>query len=101
MEEVYVLAVMRTPIVGKNGRFRTVQPESLGVAVLRALQKPCASVAAVISLAYAKLASGRAMHELRAAWKVRPCSLCGTRADGKYIGHPCCYTTYLKAGRCS
>lgn len=102
MEEVYVLAVMRTPIVGKNGCFRTVQPELLGAAVLRALQKrcgfiqpdgilggnavgtggnitrlmslqagfdysipsctidmQCASAAAAISLAYAKLASGQ------------------------------------------
>lgn len=102
MEEVYVLAVMRTPIVGKNGRFRTVRPELLGAKVLKALQNrcgftqpdgilggnavgtggnitrlmsllagwdssvpactidmQCASAAAALSLAYAKLASGQ------------------------------------------
>lgn len=102
MEEVYVLAVMRTPIVGKNGRFRTVRPEVLGAEVLKSLQKrckilqpagilggnavgtggnitrlmsllagfspsvpactidmQCASAAAAIALAYAKLASGQ------------------------------------------
>ena len=102
MEDVYVLAVMRTPIVGKNGRFRTVRPEILGAEVLKALKNrcgfaapdgilggnavgtggniarlmslqagfdpsvpactvdmQCASAAAAISLAYAKLASGQ------------------------------------------
>ncbi len=102
MEEVYILGAMRTPIVGKNGPFRTVRPEVLGARVMQALQQrydagplsgviggnavgtggnitrlmallagigqtvpaftvdmQCASAAAAISLAYAKIASGQ------------------------------------------
>ena len=39
MEEVYILGAMRTPIVGKNGPFRSVRPEVLGARVLQALQQ--------------------------------------------------------------
>ena len=37
MEDVYVLGAMRTPIVGKNGPFRSVRPEVMGAEVLKAL----------------------------------------------------------------
>ena len=102
MEEVYVLGAMRTPIVGKNGLFRTIRPEVLGAEVIKALaakfqlqqidgifggnavgtggnltrlmglmaglpasvpactvDMQCASAAAALSLAYAKIASGQ------------------------------------------
>lgn len=39
MENVYVLGALRTPIVTKNGKFRTVPAEELGAAVLRALSE--------------------------------------------------------------
>ena len=39
METVYVLDALRTPIVTKNGKFRTVPAEELGAAVLRALSE--------------------------------------------------------------
>ena len=37
MEAVYVVGALRTPIVTKNGKFRTIPAEELGAAVLRAL----------------------------------------------------------------
>ena len=37
MEKVYVLGALRTPIVTKNGKFKTVPAEELGAAVMRAL----------------------------------------------------------------
>ncbi len=37
MENVYVIGALRTPIVTKNGKFKTVPAEELGAAVLRAL----------------------------------------------------------------
>ena len=37
MENVYVLGALRTPIVTKNGKFKTVPAEELGAAVMRAL----------------------------------------------------------------
>ena len=37
MEKVYILGGLRTPIVTKNGRFKTIRPEHLGAAVLREL----------------------------------------------------------------
>ena len=39
--EVYVLEAMRTPIVRKNGKFRSIRPEILGAEVLRALIARC------------------------------------------------------------
>ena len=39
MESVYVMDALRTPIVTKNGKCRTVPAEELGAAVLRALSK--------------------------------------------------------------
>ncbi len=41
MQEVYVLAALRTPIVGKNGRFKEIRPEWLGAEVLKALMQRC------------------------------------------------------------
>ena len=37
MENVYVVGALRTPIVTKNGKFKTIPAEELGAAVLRAL----------------------------------------------------------------
>lgn len=102
MQEVYVLAALRTPIVGKNGRFKTIRPEVFGAEVVTSLLQrcelttvdgilggnavgtggnitrlmallaglpdvvpactidmQCASAAAALSLAYAKVASGQ------------------------------------------
>lgn len=39
MEKVYILGGLRTPIVTKNGRFKTIRPEQLGAAVLRELMQ--------------------------------------------------------------
>lgn len=39
MENVYVLGALRTPIVTKNGKFRTIPAEELGASVIRALLK--------------------------------------------------------------
>lgn len=41
MQEVYVLDVLRTPIVGKNGKFKAIRPEVLGAEVIRALRQRC------------------------------------------------------------
>ena len=37
MEKVYVLGALRTPIVTKNGKFKTVPAEELGASVIRAI----------------------------------------------------------------
>nr|MBO6294889.1 hypothetical protein [Schwartzia sp. (in: firmicutes)] len=37
MENVYVLGALRTPIVTKNGKFKTVPAEELGASVIRAI----------------------------------------------------------------
>ena len=41
MQEVYVLAALRTPIVGKNGRFKTIRPEVFGAEVVMSLLQRC------------------------------------------------------------
>ncbi|SFT52834.1 acetyl-CoA C-acetyltransferase [Selenomonas sp. GACV-9] len=41
MQEVYVLDVLRTPIVGKNGKFKAIRPEVLGAEVVKALLRRC------------------------------------------------------------
>lgn len=39
MESVYVLGALRTPIVTKNGKFKTIPAEKLGASVIRALSE--------------------------------------------------------------
>ncbi|MCR5439310.1 MAG: acetyl-CoA C-acyltransferase [Selenomonas sp.] len=41
MQEVYVLAALRTPIVGRKGRFKAIRPEVLGAEVIKALLRRC------------------------------------------------------------
>ncbi len=50
MEEVFVLGAFRTPIVTKNGRFRTVPAEALGAAVMRALLRAFPEAEAALDL---------------------------------------------------
>ncbi|MCR5758722.1 MAG: thiolase family protein [Selenomonas sp.] len=41
MEPVYVVKALRTPIVKKNGVFRSLPPEKLGAVLLQTLQRDC------------------------------------------------------------
>ncbi len=49
MENVYVLGALRTPIVTKNGKFKTIPAEELGAAVMRALLKQFPDAAQTLS----------------------------------------------------